>query len=70
MSRESIERLLNRRPFTPFVVTMSSGQTAVVRHPEFAFMLRSNLVVGEPNTDNVDILPLLHIAGVQTEQVA
>jgi hypothetical protein len=49
---------------------MSNGRSYPVRHPEFAFVAKSNLVVGEPDSDRVAILPLLHIAGVELEQAA
>jgi hypothetical protein len=70
MTAETLNELLKRRPFVPFEVTMSSGQTVEIRHPEFAFILKSNLVVGIADSDRIAILPLLYVAGVRLLQAA
>jgi hypothetical protein len=61
MHRETIQRLLSKRPFEPFQIELSSGQTHEVLNPEFAFLLRSTLVIGYPGTDHVTFCSLLHI---------
>ncbi len=62
--------MLKRRPFEPFEVRLSNGDAHSVRHPEFAFVLKSNLVMSDPLSDRVTICSLLHIASVQTLQAA
>jgi hypothetical protein len=65
MNRQTIAELLRRRPFHPFEIELSSGEVHKVLHQEFAFLLRSNLVVGYPNTDRVVHCALLHITRVR-----
>ncbi|HEV2969737.1 MAG TPA: hypothetical protein VGY55_07085 [Pirellulales bacterium] len=45
---ETIKGLLARRPFSPFRVILSSGDSYEVRHPEFAWLVRGGLYVGRP----------------------
>ena len=67
---ENLRELLSRRPFEPFRVILSSGDTYEIRHPEFGWLVRGGLYVGLP-TDNGDIpdravfCSLLHIAAVE-----
>jgi len=70
MSSETLQELLRRRPFESFEVRMSNGDVFHVRHPEFAFINRSNLVIGDPQSDRVAICALLHIADIHTLQAA
>ncbi|MBI3464054.1 MAG: hypothetical protein HY000_13510 [Planctomycetes bacterium] len=44
----SIKELLARRPFSPFRVILSSGDSYEVRHPEFALLLKGGLYIGLP----------------------
>jgi hypothetical protein len=67
MSADAIRELLNRRPFTPFQMTLSSGQTIEVRHPEFVILTRNGMVVAYPDSDRISICAFLHIAGVETQ---
>lgn len=62
MSPEAIRELLQRKPFVPFQLTLSSGQTIEVRHPEFVIMTKNGMVVGYPDSDRVSICAFLHIA--------
>jgi hypothetical protein len=68
MNTETLRELLQAAPFQPFTVLMSNGKSYEVRHPEFAILMKSNLVVTDPETDRVWICPLLHIAGIETQQ--
>jgi hypothetical protein len=68
MNRETIQELLGRRPFEPFEVYLSSGEVHAVRHPEFAILLPSRLVVADPVTDRLSILSFLHIAELRMLQ--
>ncbi len=70
MDRELIERLLSRRPFEPFDLRLSSGQSVAVRHPAVAVLGRAKLFVVDPERDLVDIVGLLHVVNVRTAQVA
>jgi hypothetical protein len=71
---EALKELLNRRPFAPFQVILSSGDRYEVRHPEFAWLVKGGIYVGLPsNGTNVTVdLPeravfcsALHLVGVE-----
>jgi hypothetical protein len=70
MEAEMLHDLLRGEPFGPFEVRMSNGDVHEVRHREFAFLLRSDLVIGNPETDRVAICSLMRVASVQTLQLA
>ena len=70
MNRETLLDLLARRPFEPFVIKLSSGESLEIRHPEIAALGKSRLVVVDPTTDRLVIAALLHIASVETVQAA
>jgi hypothetical protein len=65
MNAETVRELLNGRPFVPLQVRLSSGDVDLVRHPEFAMLLRNTLVIGYPDSDRVAICGLLHIASIE-----
>jgi len=68
MNAEAIREVLNRRPFEPFEVVMSSGERHVVKHPEFLILLPSRMVIADPVTDRVALLSLVHITELRTIQ--
>ena len=70
MTTENFRHLLNVRPFKPFRVVMSSGESYDVRHPEVAWLLKNDLLVGVDIEDDgmpaeFRICPLLHVATVE-----
>lgn len=70
MNSETMRELLSRRPFEPFEIRLSSGETHQIRHPEIAIITKSKIVVVYPETDIVVICALLHVASVTTLQAA
>jgi hypothetical protein len=71
---DTIRELLARRPFSPFRVALSSGDTFEVRHPEFAWLTKGGLYVGLPAAGGNGEVELperavfcsaLHLAGVE-----
>jgi hypothetical protein len=71
---QNIRDLLQRRPFEPFRVVLSSGDSYDVRHPEFAWLVKGGLYVGLPSQENGNESDLpdravycsaLHIAAVE-----
>jgi hypothetical protein len=62
--KETIVNLLRQRPFQPFVIQMSNGETFRVNHPEMAVLLKSNVIIAQPDSDAFDICSLLHVANV------
>ena len=62
--------MLARRPFQPVRVTLSSGQTFEIRHPEMAMLTRTSLLIGvDVAEDGVPaefkILSLLHVTAIE-----
>jgi hypothetical protein len=70
MTVQTFRELLSQRPFRPFRLVMSSGQSYDVRHPEMAWLTRTDILVGIDETDEgvpaeFRICPLLHVATVE-----
>ncbi len=65
MNAEAIRDLLKRQPFRPFVIHLSNGETYEVRHPEFAILLKSTIVIGFPDSDRIGVASLLHINNIE-----
>jgi hypothetical protein len=70
MAVQTCRELLKQRPFKPFRLVMSSGQSYEVRHPEMALLTRTDLLVGINETkDGVPaefkICSLLHITAIE-----
>lgn len=71
MINDTLRQQLARRPFEPFHVVTSSGQTYDVRHPDAAILLKNGLAVayGGPSSglpEHVANLSLLHITAVES----
>ena len=69
MTVQTFRELLTRRPFQPFRLVMSSGQSHEVRHPEMALLTRTDMLVGIGDTDEgvpaeFKICSLLHVTAV------
>ena len=70
MTVQTFRELLSQRPFRPFRLVMSSGQSYEVRHPEMAMLTRTDMLVGVGETDEgvaaeFRICSLLHVATVE-----
>lgn len=70
MTVQTFRDLLSQRPFRPFRLVMSSGQSYEVKHPEMALLTRTDLLVGVGETDegvpsDFRICSLLHVATVE-----
>lgn len=70
MSVAVLKEMLGRRPFQPFRVRLSCGDTFEVRHPEMALLVRSGIYIAVP--DGGGDLPevpvwcsFLHVAAVE-----
>ena len=46
MTVQTFRDLLSARPFQPFRLVMSSGEKYEVKHPEMAWLLRTDILVG------------------------
>jgi len=69
MTVQTFQDLLRAQPFKPFRLVMSSGQTYEVRHPEMAWLTRTDILVGIDEADDgiparFKICSLLHVTAV------
>ena len=62
MQRSDVERLLKVKPFRPFTLRMSSGDSYIVRHPENCISAASFVVIVVPEADDFSILDYTQIA--------
>jgi len=70
MTLQTFRELLAAKPFKPFRLVMSSGQTYEVRHPEMAWLTRTDILVGIDIADDgvpgeFKICSLLHVATIE-----
>jgi hypothetical protein len=77
MTIQTFRETLARRPFQPVKVTLSSGQSYEIRHPEIALLTRTRLLVGTDLAEDgvpaeFKILSLLHVTAIEpiTQQAA
>ena len=52
MTTQTFRNLLKEQPFKPFRLVMSSGQTYEVRHPEMAWVMKTDILVGIDSEDD------------------
>ena len=48
VTAETLRELLQRRPFEPFEIHLTNGETHPIGHPEMAMLVGARLVVGYP----------------------
>lgn len=70
MTVQTFREMLGRRPFQPVKLTLSSGQSFEIRHPEMALLTRTSILIGtEIAEDGVPaefkIVSLLHVASME-----
>jgi hypothetical protein len=70
MTVQNFRELLAQRPFKPFRLVMSSGQSYDVGHPEMAMLTKSDLLVGIGDIDEgapaeFKICSLLHVSAIE-----
>ena len=66
MSSEALRKFLDREPFEPFRVGLNSGHAYEVRNPGLTVVMRSRLLIADPDSDRYTLIPFLHIAAVET----
>ncbi len=76
MNVQTFRDLMSERPFRPFRLVMSSGQTYEVRHPEMAMVTKSDLLVGLDEDDELGvptrfkICSMLHVTAVEPLEIS
>jgi len=63
---ENIREMLDREPFLPFRLIMTSGKTYEVVSPSSAALLKSEVFVALPDGDHGAHLPFLQIDSIET----
>jgi len=63
---ENIRELLDRQPFVPFRLVLSSGAHYDIVDPHSAALLKSEVFVVFPDGERWAHVPLLHIAAIET----
>jgi hypothetical protein len=67
---QTFREMLGRRPFQPVRLTLSSGQSYEIRHPEMAFLTRTSILIGTDIAEDglsqeFKIISLLHVASME-----
>lgn len=70
MNADAIREFILRRPFEPFVIRMSSGESHEVHHPECVALGKTRVYVSYPEEDRLVHCALLHITSVELLQAA
>jgi hypothetical protein len=70
MTIQTFRDLLTHKPFKPFRLVMSSGESYDVRHPEMAMLTRTDILVGTNIAEDgvpaeFKICSLLHVATIE-----
>jgi hypothetical protein len=70
MTVQTFREMLGRRPFQPVKLTLSSGQSYEIRHPEMAFLTRTSILIGTDIAEDglpqeFKIISLLHVASME-----
>jgi hypothetical protein len=68
MTVDMLRDLVLRRPFEPFVINLSSGESHEVRHPECLAIGKTRVYVSYPEDDRLVICSMLHITSTEALQ--
>ncbi len=66
MIRDNIRELLDRDPFVPFRLVLSSGRHYDVVDPQMTVLLKSEIFIAFPDGERSSLIPLLHATSVDT----
>ncbi len=66
MIRDNIRELLDRDPFVPFRLVLSSGRHYDVLDPQMTVLLKSEIFIAFPDGERSSLIPLLHVTSVET----
>lgn len=75
MTVQTFRDLLSERPFRPFRLVMSSGESYEVRHPEVALVTRHDILIGvnldsHASPASFRICSLLHVTAIEPLAIA
>jgi hypothetical protein len=66
MIAETIVDMLDREPFEPFRVVTASGESYIIRNPHVVALLKSEVFIAHPNSDQRSFVALDNITAVET----
>jgi hypothetical protein len=69
MTADEVRTLLDRHPFEPFRIRLTSGDAYDVRDPHSVPLMRNRLFLALP-TDRSVLVTYLHIAAIESPQAA
>ncbi len=69
INEKNMREFLDKQPFLPLKITLSSGQVVTVEHSENVLITKTKLVVVYPKEDIVSVSPLLHVANVEYSEM-
>jgi hypothetical protein len=70
MNKVTLRSMLERRPFQPFEIRMSSGDVYQVRYPSCAALGRAVLVILDPDSEEMVICALEQMDSINAPQSA
>ena len=69
MTADEVRTLLDRHPFEPFRIRLTSGDAYDVQDPHSVALMKNRLFLALP-TDRSVLVPYLHIAALESVQAA
>jgi hypothetical protein len=66
MTAEAIIDMLEREPFEPFRICLSSGESYEVTNPHMVALMRGRVFVALPDSERSTFVSYLHIAALET----
>ena len=66
MTANELREFLDREPFVPVRIRLSSGNAYEIRNPDLAVVMKSRLFIASPGTDRWTLIPFLHIAAIES----
>lgn len=62
---KTIRERLHREPFKPFIIRSNSGQSVRLASPDLVVLMKTEVFVAAPNSDDWMLLSCLHISGLE-----
>jgi len=66
MNIAELREFVDRDPFEPFRVRLSSGDVYEIRNPDLVVVMKSRMFVADAHRDRYTFIPYLHIAAIET----
>jgi hypothetical protein len=66
MIAKDLRELLEREPFVPFRLVLTSGKHFDVRNPRTTALMKREIFIALPDGERWSLVPFLHIASIET----